>query len=129
MDQRTQEILEDNGSTFEPEYKTDAEIDALFSWLKNDPAQIVRKVAGDAARARQLLKTAPAGKFRVIGTEFPDMDKLILVGDFDALADARKKAAVWNAYKNTTAGVFDDHGKRCTKAEIEFGPQGEAIIN
>ena|ERR1019366_383563 len=124
MDQRTQEIIEDNGSTFEPEYKTVA-----HSWLDDDPAQKLRKAAGDAARARQLLKTAPAGKFRVIGTEFPDMDKLILVGDFDALADARKKAAVWNAYKNTTAGVFDDHGKRCTKAEIEFGPQGEAIIN
>jgi hypothetical protein len=118
MDQRTQEILEDNGSTFEPEYKTDAEIDALFSWLKNDPAQIVRKVAGDAARARQLLKTAPAGKFRVIGTEWPNMDTLILVGDFDALADARKKAAVWNACDSTTAGVFDDRGEICTEPKI-----------
>jgi hypothetical protein len=50
MDQRTQEILEDAGSTFEPEYKT-TEVPA---WLAADPAQIARKAAGDAARARQL---------------------------------------------------------------------------
>jgi hypothetical protein len=58
MDQRTQEILEDVGSTFEPEYKSDAEIAQLFWRLNADPEfkqkSDARKAAGDAARARQL---------------------------------------------------------------------------
>ena len=59
-DQRTQEILEDNGSTFEPEYNTDAQLAVKFALLNADPEfkakQDARKAAGDAARARQLAQ-------------------------------------------------------------------------
>jgi len=58
-----------------------------------------------------IEKKAPAGKFRVIAIEWPNMDTLILVGDFDALKDAEKKAAACSALTNVVSSVFDDKGK------------------
>ena len=56
-------------------------------------------------------KKAPAGKFRVVVIEWPNMDTLILGGDFNDLKDAKKKSDACNESHGMIARVFDDKGK------------------